>query len=128
MPPRPLNDQLTSNKTYTTYFPYTIYAIAAFYSLVYIFQFLSKACRQIRRHIQQAEKEHLKHAWITCVVQNRHPFLALHSSHSNPFHLSQQKQLRLLWQWSLSMGYCEYSHAARLNQLVLNLESQNKSE
>jgi hypothetical protein len=41
----------------------------------------------------------------------------------NHWKINHKKRLALLWQWSVSMGYCEYSHAKKLNDLVSRLQN-----
>lgn len=41
----------------------------------------------------------------------------------NYWKISRNTRLNLLWNWSVSMGYCEYSHAKQLNDLILRLEN-----
>lgn len=38
--------------------------------------------------------------------------------------LSRSKRLNLLWQWGSSMGYCEYSHAKKLNAFIIELQQK----
>ncbi|KAL9551258.1 hypothetical protein MBANPS3_004344 [Mucor bainieri] len=39
--------------------------------------------------------------------------------------ISNNKRLNLLWQWSVAMGYCEYSHAKDLDDMVRQLQGYN---
>lgn len=38
--------------------------------------------------------------------------------------LTRSKRLNLLWQWGLSTGYCEYSHAKKLNAFIVELQQK----
>ncbi|EPB92653.1 hypothetical protein HMPREF1544_00382 [Mucor circinelloides 1006PhL] len=39
--------------------------------------------------------------------------------------ISNNKRLNLLWQWSVTMGYCEYSHAKDLDAMARQLQRYN---
>lgn len=39
--------------------------------------------------------------------------------------INNNKRLYLLWQWSVAMGYCEYSHARNLDNMVRQLQRYN---
>ncbi|KAL9539565.1 hypothetical protein PS6_011154 [Mucor atramentarius] len=39
--------------------------------------------------------------------------------------INNNKRLNLLWQWSVTMGYCEYSHAKDLDAMVRQLQRYN---
>ncbi|KAG2194060.1 hypothetical protein INT46_008212 [Mucor plumbeus] len=41
---------------------------------------------------------------------------------TNYWKINNNKRLSLLWQWSVAMGYCEYSHAKILNNMVQQLQ------
>lgn len=39
---------------------------------------------------------------------------------------NQKKRRRLIWQWSVAMGYCRYSHACRIDALIVQLEQRQQ--
>lgn len=41
---------------------------------------------------------------------------------TNYWKINNDKRLNLLWQWSVAMGYCEYSHAKVLDDMVQQLQ------
>ncbi|KAI8095093.1 uncharacterized protein B0P05DRAFT_524656 [Gilbertella persicaria] len=142
---------LPNNKMYSVYVPDIIFALIGFYGFVYVLKFVLKICRRFRKQKHQAEKQRLKKEWTTCMTKVesslQHPSLSSITLHpydstvtlasfshqqrkrrlhqmTHYFHLDQAKKLGFLWQWSVSMGYCEYGHAARLNRLVLKLQDE----
>ncbi|KAI8969964.1 hypothetical protein BDF20DRAFT_838379 [Mycotypha africana] len=41
--------------------------------------------------------------------------------------ISKTKKLDLLWQWSISMGYCEYTHAVAMNEMAQQLIQHHRT-
>ncbi|KAK4517119.1 GET complex subunit get1 [Mucor velutinosus] len=44
---------------------------------------------------------------------------------ANYWKINNNKRLNLLWQWSVALGYCEYSHAKYLDDMVRQLQRYN---
>ncbi|KAI8146313.1 hypothetical protein BJV82DRAFT_601351 [Fennellomyces sp. T-0311] len=41
---------------------------------------------------------------------------------------SKKRRRRLIWQWSVSMGYCRYSHASRIESVVQQLKERDEKK
>ncbi|KAI7885613.1 hypothetical protein K492DRAFT_190785 [Lichtheimia hyalospora FSU 10163] len=41
---------------------------------------------------------------------------------------NKRKRRRLMWQWSVAMGYCRYSHAARMENVIASIQQETNEK
>ncbi|KAI9253543.1 hypothetical protein BY458DRAFT_559002 [Sporodiniella umbellata] len=143
---------LTNNTFYDTVLPKLILVLSSIYVTVYLIQSLRIIQRKKRYRKEEKEKRLLKYYWKCATLRDElhtdqekavpypqsvypcsssstivkeTPCKLGEEKHSDEFWSKRQsKRLKLIWQWSVSMGYCEYPHGKQLNDLIHVLSSQ----
>ncbi|KAI7894965.1 uncharacterized protein EV154DRAFT_496583 [Mucor mucedo] len=69
---------------------------------------------------------------VTLVVNGEERYIKQqylrHSKKETMSHSQQRKRRQLLWQWSVSMGYCRYSHGHHLDSMIDKLVKRSGTD
>ncbi|KAL4216236.1 hypothetical protein AB4K20DRAFT_1877959 [Rhizopus microsporus] len=118
----PMESSLIDNIVYRIYLPNAVIIISVVYISSYLIQSITKLYHQRQKRIERQERQRLKAVYHSSSSSSSLTLYSHHLDHSTEntyfWTRQQKKRLQLLWNWSVAMGYCEYSHGKELNALI----------
>jgi hypothetical protein len=149
-----IHQPLINNKVYHTYLPGTVLAISLFYTTSLLIWAVQKYHRRTQSEKKRREKAKLRQRWemmnkqevlsypdqtyqnsatsnssVTFIpTSNTSATIKQESMISYDVGQYSKRKLDLLWQWSMSMGYCQYQYGRDIDQLIQVLQTKHKKE
>ncbi|KAI8874663.1 hypothetical protein K501DRAFT_309305 [Backusella circina FSU 941] len=152
-----VHQPFVNNKAYRIYLPNMVLALSLFYITSLSIWAVQRYLRRIQSRKRRIERARLRKRWemmyrheeaqmisypqqtysvttpnssVTFIPTSNTSATTIKQESLIKYDVGQynKRKLDLLWQWSVSMGYCVYQHGRDLDELIEELQTRQKKE